>query len=333
MKLIIPMAGRGTRLRPHTHVTPKPLMSVVGVSMIERLVDTFISVLPRKLEESVFILGPDFPKQVYDDLTAICDKHDVKASFAVQDKPLGTGHAVNAAKEFLDGEIIIVFADTLFFMEPGVDLDSADVVMWTKWVEDPRRFGVAVKDGDVITKLVEKPEEIISNEALIGIYYVKDGNKIREAIKYMLDEDMTGVGGEYFLTDAFDVLLQRGLVFKTAGVTDWLDCGTIPALKETSWFLLNKNPNGKEAQKRAENSIIIDPVFIDEGATIKNSIVGPNVVVEKESVIEGSILEETIVYTGAKIENSNLNDSVIGRYAHVNGQSRSLNIGDHAEAS
>ncbi len=301
--------------------------------MIERLVTTFIDVLPRKLEESVFILGPDFPRKVYDDLTEMCEKYGVKASFAVQEEPLGTGHAVDAADKYLDGEVIIVFADTLFFMEPGVDLDSADVVMWTKWIEDPRRFGVAVKEGDIITRLVEKPEEIISNETLIGIYYVKDGNDIRRGIQHILDNDLKGVGGEYFLTDAFDFLLQDGKVFKTAGVTDWLDCGTIPALKETSWFLLEKQGNGSVAREKAKNSVIIDPVFVDENVVIENSIVGPNVVLEKGCVVTNSILEETIVYSGAEIGHSSLKDSVIGRHAKVSGSSKSMNIGDHAEAS
>ncbi len=328
MKLIIPMAGRGTRLRPHTHVTPKPLLPVVGISMVERIVETFIEVLPKKLDEAVFVLGPDFPEEVYEELRAICARHDMTAQFGVQAVALGTGHAVFSAGEHLEGECISVFADTLFYMDPGVSLDGADVWAWVKHVDDPRRFGVVVKDGDRITDFVEKPKEIISNEALIGIYYIKDGAALRASIQYLLDHEITG-HGEYQLTDAFDHMLKQGYVFKTTNVSEWLDCGTIPALKDTSWVLLGKETD-RLHQGTVEESVIIDPVYIGPGARISGSVVGPNVVIEAGSEIRQSVLDHTIVMGDARVTASVLTDSMVGHHAEVTGHSGTINVGDHS---
>lgn len=328
MKLIIPMAGRGTRLRPHTHVTPKPLLPVVGISMVERIVETFIDVLPKKLDEAVFVLGPDFPEEVYDELRAICARHDMQARFGVQDQALGTAHAVFCAGEHLQGEVISVFADTLFYMDPGVSLDGADVWAWVKHVDDPRRFGVVVKDGDRITDFVEKPKEIISNEALIGIYYIKDGAALRASIQYLFDNDVKG-HGEFQITDAFDHMLKQGYVFKTTSVREWLDCGTIPALKETSWVLLAKETD-RLHQGTVVDSVLIDPVYVGEGARITGSVVGPNVVVEAGAEIQGSVVDHTIVFADARVTGSVLQDSMVGHHAQVTGQSGPVNIGDHA---
>src|SRR5690554_473109 len=217
MKLIIPMAGRGTRLRPHTHVTFKPLLPVRGTSMVERIMDTFADVLPRGLDEAVFILGPDFGQEVRDSLTDISERHGLAASFGVQERALGTAHAVYQAGDHLDGECVIVFADTLFYMDEKPSLDDADAVIWVKHVDDPRRFGVVVKDeNEHITDFVEKPAEPISNEAIIGIYYVRDGAALKREIDYIIDHNVTGHGSEYQLTDALDRMLKGGAVFKTA---------------------------------------------------------------------------------------------------------------------
>ncbi len=328
MKLIIPMAGRGTRVRPHSHVTPKPLLPVKGKSMVERIVDTFNEVLPRHLDEGVFVLGPDFGEDVRRRLRDICERHDMKASFAVQEKALGTAHAVYAAKDHLDGEGIVVFADTLFYMEPGVDLEGADVVAWVKHVDDPRRFGVAVREGDRIVALVEKPQEFISSEALIGIYYVKDLAALRDAIAYLIEHDVKG-HGEYQLTDAMDRLLKQGKVFRTASVTEWLDCGTIPALLETTKVILDKEKDDLH-QGTAENSVILDPVYIGPGARVTNAVVGPYVSIEAGAQIENAVVRGSILFAGAVVENAVLEDSLIGQYATVSETPRVVNIGDHS---
>lgn len=330
MKLIIPMAGRGTRLRPHTHVTPKPLLPVVGVPMVERIVNTFTEVLPRPLTEGVFVLG-DFPTEVNDQLSRICARHGMKASFVYQDEALGTGHAVYCAKDFLEGEIITVFADTVFTIDGAVSLEGADVVAFVKWVEDPRRFGVVMKDGDKITDFIEKPAEIISHEALIGIYYVQKGEQLRAALQHIIENDVTGHGSEYQLTDAFDYLVKQGKVIKTAQVTDWLDCGTIDALMDTSRFLL-KRPGESRKLGVVEESVVIEPVFIGEGAVVRHSVVGPNVVIEAGAEITDSIIRDSLIFSGARVKTSHLVDSLIGREASLVGPLNKLNIGDHSSS-
>ena len=330
MKLIIPMAGRGTRLRPHTHVTPKPLLPVVGVPMVERIVNTFTEVLPRPLTEGIFVLG-DFPSEVNDQLAAICARHGMKASFVYQDEALGTGHAVYCARDFLEGEIITVFADTVFTIDEAVSLEGADVVAFVKWVEDPRRFGVVMKQGDQITGFVEKPTEIISHEALIGIYYVQKGEHLRHALRHIIENEVTGHGSEYQLTDAFDYLIKEGSVIKTAQVTDWLDCGTIEALMDTSRFLLNR-PGEARNLGVVEESVVIDPVFIGEGAVVRHSILGPNVVVEAGAEITNSIVRDSLIFSGARVQTAHLMESLVGRNASLVGPLQKVNVGDHSSS-
>lgn len=329
MKLIIPMAGRGTRVRPHSHVTPKPLLPVRGKSMVERIVDTFNAVLPRNLDEGVFILAPDFGEDIRNELRSICDRHGMAAHFAVQDPPLGTAHAVDCAGEHLAGEGIVVFADTLFYMEPGVDLADSDVVAWVKEVDDPSRFGVAVREGDRIVALVEKPQTLISKETLIGIYYVRDLSRMGAAIRHLFETDRKGPGGEYFLTDAFDVMLKDGAVFRTTYVTDWLDCGTISALQETTGIVLeleNDRPGGGVV----EDSVILPPVYVGSGARVVRSIVGPHTSIETGASIEDSVVRRSIVFADAHIASSSLDGSLIGRNARITGYSGTLNVGDHS---
>ncbi|MEM1128223.1 MAG: sugar phosphate nucleotidyltransferase [Bacteroidota bacterium] len=329
MKLIIPMAGRGTRVRPHSHVTPKPLLNVVGQNMVERIVDTFARVLPRPITEASFVLGPDFGQRVRDELTAICEARSITPHFPIQHEALGTAHAVGAAGDQLTGEGIAVFADTLFDMDAGLNLDDSDVIMWVKHVEDPRRFGVAVREGDRVVQLVEKPTEIISNEALIGIYYVKDLGLLREEIQRLIDDDIRGHGAEFQLTDAFDALIRRGLKVTTASVTEWLDCGTIPALMETTQVYLRKEGEGRR-EGEVVNSVVHEPVFVGPGARIENAVVGPNVSVEAGAVIQDARVQNSILFAHAHVEGSVLTDSLVGQHATVQGVSGSLNVGDHS---
>jgi glucose-1-phosphate thymidylyltransferase len=299
--------------------------------MVERIVDTFNKVLPRNLDEGVFVLGPDFGAGVRDELTAICERHGMKAHFAVQEVAEGTAHAVYCAKDWLDGEGIIVFADTLFDMEPGVNLDEADVVAWVKEVEDPSRFGVAVRDGANITAFVEKPKELISREALIGIYYVKDLAGIRDVIAGIIRDDLRGHGREFQLTDAFDRMLKAGLTIRTASVTEWLDCGTIPALMDTTRHILSKEDAIHDGS--VMDSVIIDPVYIGKGAQISSSIIGPNVSVEAGARIDRSVLKDSIIFSDATVSGAVLSDSLIGQNAIVSLDGKSMNVGDHSEVS
>lgn len=323
------MAGRGTRVRPHSHVTPKPLLSVCGRSMVERIVETFVAVLPRPLTEGVFILGPDFGDAVREQLRDICARHGMQATFGVQEQAQGTAHAVACAGSRLEGEGIVVFADTLFEMEPGVDLEGADVVAWVKHVDDPSRFGVAVREGERITAFVEKPKELISNEALIGIYYVRDLGRLGAAIESLIADDVRGHGGEFQLTDAFDQLLKQGLVFKTATVTEWLDCGTIPALMDTTRRILEKESHTPRGT--IEGSLVHEPVYVGPGAHVSGSILGPYASVEAGARVEGSIVRGSILFANATVREAVLDGAFIGRHAVVEGRAQALNVGDHSE--
>lgn len=321
------MAGRGTRLRPHTHVTPKPLLPILGASMVERIVTTFTELLPGQISEAVFILG-DFPSEVRDQLTTICKRLGIKAAFAVQDKAMGTAHAVWCAGDYLDGEVFSIFADTLFYMEPTFNLD-ADVVAWVKIVEDPRAYGVVVRDkqGRAIG-FVEKPKEIISREALIGIYYVKDGAKLRSIIQNMIDEKALSPRGEYELPDAFDRMMASGASLDTATVTDWLDAGNLPALLDTTKFVMERERPAYRGT--LVNTVMIDPVYIGPGTLIRNSVIGPYASIEAGATITGSVVRDTIVFSNARIEDAMLKDSFVGQHATVKGNAYPVNIGDHA---
>jgi glucose-1-phosphate thymidylyltransferase len=331
MKLIVPMAGRGTRVRPHSHVTPKPLLKVKGKSIVERIVDTFARVLPQVPDEGVFVLGPDFGQDIRDQLTAICEERGMDAHFPVQREALGTAHAVGCAEEHLEGDGVVVFADTLFHREDEITIEEdADVVAFVREVDDPRRFGIAVRDGEQVTKLIEKPDDPVSNEALIGIYYVNELADLKTEIDYLIENDMKGAGGEYQLTDAFDRRLQKDDVFTTASVDAWMDCGTIPALLETTGRILDRESDDL-CQGTVTDSVIHEPVYVGPDATIENAVVGPHVSVEAGATVENAVVRDSIVFSEASVENAVLTDSVVGRHAVVEQEIQSVNVGDHSE--
>lgn len=304
-------------------------MAVRGKSMVERIVDTFNQVLPDHVDEGVFILGPDFGADVRDQLADICKRHAMQAHFVVQEEALGTAHAVGVTGDHLQGEGIVVYADTVFEMRPGVQLEGADVVAWVKEIDDPSRFGVAVREGDRVVAFVEKPDTLISREALIGIYYVRDLARLRSAIDYLFEHDVRGKGGEFFLTDAFDRMLKEDLVFTTASVIEWLDCGTNEALMATTRHLLDAE--AKEGmQGTVENSIVIDPVYIGPGARVVNSVVGPYVSIEEGSEVVDSVVRDSILFAEARVENTVLKDSFVGAHAEVREAPRKINVGDHS---
>jgi len=330
MKLIVPMAGRGTRVRPHSHVTPKPLLSVKGRSIVERIVDTFARVLPQVPDEGIFVLGPDFGQDIRDQLTALCEERDMEAHFPVQEEALGTAHAVGCAEEHLEGDGVVVFADTLFQIDDAVTFGDADVVAFVREVDDPSRFGVAVRKGKEVTRLVEKPDEPISNEALIGIYYVKELADLKTEIDDLIENDMRGKGGEYQLTDAFDRRLQKGDVFTTASVDAWMDCGTIPALLETTSRILDRESDDLR-HGTVTDSVLHEPVYVGPGATIKGSVVGPHVSVEAGATVENTVVRDSIVFQEAQIKSAVLRKSVVGRHAAIKQKQQSLNVGDHSQ--
>ncbi len=330
MKLIVPMAGRGTRVRPHSHVTPKPLLSVRGQSIVARIVDTFSRVLPEPPDDGVFVLGPDFGGEIRDQLTELCDERGITPHFPVQQEALGTAHAVGCAGEHLQGEGVVVFADTLFELTNEVSLGDADVMAFVREVEDPSRFGVAVRDGEEVTELVEKPDEPISNEALIGIYYIRELAALKAGIDYVIGNDLKGADGEYQLTDALDRRLQEGDKFTTANVDAWMDCGTIPALLETTGRVLERESDDLH-QGTVEDSVIHDPVYIGPDATVTNAVVGPHVSIEEGATVSDSVVRDSIVFAEGSVQNAVLEDSVVGRHAAIDQQVQSINVGDHSQ--
>ena len=297
--------------------------------IIERLVETFIRTLDREITEIVYILGPDFGNQIKDDLTAMSSRHNVKATFRVQESALGTAHAVYCAKNDLDGEVIVAFADTLFDSKDTFNIEDADSVIWLKKVEDPSRFGVAVYDGKRITGFVEKPEEFISDLAIIGVYYFKDGVGLLTELQRIMDEDIQGPGGEYFLTEALDNMINNGKLFKTATVDEWLDCGTLPAWLETTGEILDKENHSFDATKYP-NTSIIPPVFIGEGVSIEGSTIGPKVSIEAGTTIKKSTISNTIIRESSEISDTETEGSTIGAFAQVNNVSGKIDIGDHS---
>ncbi len=330
MKLIIPMAGRGTRVRPHSHTTPKPLLPVAGKMIVERIVETFARTLDQPIKEIVFILGPDFGKDIRDTLAAMARRHNAKASFRVQEEAKGTAHAVYCAEQDLDGECIIVFADTIFDMKGKVSVEDADSVIWLKEVEDPSRFGVAVHTNDKITDFVEKPTEPISNLAIIGVYYFKQAQQLKKEIEYLLDNDIRGHGGEFQLTDALDRMLKEGKVFKKATVDEWLDCGTLPAWLETSGIIVEKEA-GRHAQPAYQDTKIIPPVYIGDDVEMKGCTIGPHASIAAGSKLKNCTVKNSLIQEYAQLEDCNIENSTIGRHTELKGVNQEVHVGDHSK--
>lgn len=332
MKLIIPMAGRGTRVRPHSHTTPKPLLPVVGKMIVERIVETFSRTLDRTIDEIVFILGPDFGQEIKDALAAMSERHNAQSTFRVQEEALGTAHAVYCAEEDLEGECIVVFADTIFDTESEVSVEDADAVVWLKEVDDPSRFGVAVHEGEEITDFVEKPSEPISNLAIIGVYYFKEASNIKKEIEYLLDNNLRGKGDEYQLTDALDRMLKDNKTFKKATVDEWLDCGTLPAWRETSSVILAKEQDQHPYNEDDyPNTTIHEPVYLGEGVELEGCTIGPNASIAAGCKLKNTTVKNSIIRSNTTIEDSTIENSTIGQHVELKNVNQEIHVGDHSK--
>lgn len=332
MKIIVPMAGRGSRLRPHTLTVPKPLIPIAGKPIVQRLVEDIVSVCgDKKVDEIAFIIG-DFGDHVEADLKKVAENLGAKGSIYYQDNPLGTAHAIHCAADSMDDEIVVAFADTLFRADFTLDTE-ADSVIWVKQVEDPSAFGVVqfAEDG-TINNFVEKPKEFVSDLAIIGIYYFKDGLGLRKELKYLLDNNIMNKG-EYQLTDALSSLLKQGKVFKPGTVNDWMDCGNKAVTVETNSKMLGYLEGKAELRGEnitLENSTIIEPCYIGSNVVLKNATVGPNVSLGDDCVVEDATIGGSLIQTNSTITNINLKDSMIGNHAHVDGRWTSLSLGDYS---
>ncbi|MFT5823946.1 MAG: glucose-1-phosphate thymidylyltransferase [Crocinitomix sp.] len=329
MKIIVPMAGRGSRLRPHTLTVPKPLVPVGGKPIVHRLVQDIAKTSSEKIEEIAFVIG-DFGAEVEAELIKVAEKLGAKGSIYYQDKALGTAHAVLCAAESLSGPVVVAFADTLFKADFTLDSD-ADGILWVKQIDDPSAFGVVkLNDEGVITDFVEKPETFVSDLAMIGIYYFKDGAKLKYELQYLIDNGIIK-GGEYQLPDALRNLTKKGAQFKPGKVTEWLDCGNKDVTVHTNQRVLefDKDEPLVSPDLILKNSVVIAPCFIGEHVVIENSVVGPHVSLGRGTTVNNSVITNSIVQQNAMIANSNLQDSMIGNYAKILSHGKVISIGDY----
>ena len=335
MKIIVPMAGRGSRLRPHSLTVPKPLIPVAGQPIVHRLVKDIAKILKQPIEEIAFVLGDPafFGDEVIESLTELAEGLGAKASIYRQDQPLGTGHAIMSAKPSLSGPAVIAYADTLIRAE--FDLDSAaDSVIWTKRVANPEAYGVVkLNDQHNIVELVEKPETFVSDQAVIGIYYFKDVAVLKEKLQEVLDENIMN-GGEYQINDGIKRMMADGRVFKTGTVDEWMDCGNKAVTLETNAKMLGFLTADKEEQLIddsvvLENSSVIEPCYIGESTVLKNTTVGPYVSIGKACVIENSTVKNSLIQNQSTIKNANLDEAMIGNHVKYNGEFTKISIGDY----
>jgi glucose-1-phosphate thymidylyltransferase len=323
------MAGRGTRLRPHTLTVPKPLLPIAGKAIVQRLVEDIVEVCNEPVEEIAFIIG-DFGQQVEKDLLAVAQKVGSKGKIYYQDKPLGTAHAILCAKESLQGDVVIAFADTLFKADFKLD-KKHDGVIWVEKVQNPSSYGVIKTDKDgYITDFIEKPTEFVSDLAIIGIYYIKDGEMLRKEMQYLLDNDIKEKG-EYQLTNALESMKQKGIKFAPGKITEWLDCGNKDTTVYTNQRYLEyiKGTKLKADSAKIVNSTIIEPVYLGENVEIYHSVIGPHVSIGDNTKVKNSVIQNSIIQTNTQIENANLKDSMIGNHVKYQKEATDLSVGDY----
>ncbi len=331
MKIIIPMAGRGTRLRPHTLTTPKPLIPIAGKAIVHRLVEDLVKVCDEKITEIGFVIG-DFGPKVEHELCEIAESVGAKCKIYHQVKALGTAHAVLTAGDTLDGNVIVAFADTLFKAEFKLDTQQ-DGIIWVQQVEDPSAFGVVkLDDQGIITDFVEKPKDFVSDKAIIGIYYFKDGAGLKKELQYLVDNDIH-VGGEYQLTDALENLKKKGTKFVPGQVQEWLDCGNKDATVLTNQRYLEYLQEDKvelvAKSAKVNNAVIIPPVYIGENVVLENVVIGPHVSVGDNSVVKNSLIKNSIVQKNTSVDNANLINSMLGNFVTFEKSPQDISIGDY----
>lgn len=333
MKIIVPMAGRGSRLRPHTLTTPKPLIPIAGKPIVHRLVEDIAKVINEPVDEIAFIIHESFGKEVEKDLVAIAEKLGSKGTIYYQNEALGTAHAILCAKESMQGPIVVAYADTLFRADFSLDA-TADSVIWVKSVEDPSAFGVVqLNDTNEIVDFVEKPKEFVSDLAIIGIYFFKSAENLRMELEYLLDNNIEK-GGEYQLTDALENMKQKGLRFVPGKVEEWMDCGnknvTVDTNNRMLNFLYNDGENMIAATVKLENATIIPPCYIGEHVVLKNATVGPNVSLGDYSKVENATIKNSLIQTNTSVKNAELDNAMIGNFASFNGKFTNISIGDYS---
>ncbi len=333
LKIVIPMAGFGTRLRPLTWSKPKPLVSLAGKTVLDYVVDMFRSVPDFKSAEFVFILGSMLNDEMIKDYT---DQHypDLHVDYPVQPEMLGQSDAFWQAREYLHGPMLMAYSDTLIENDFSfLNDEEADGIAWVKPVPDPRRFGVAEVDQDGwVTRLIEKPDNVENNLALVGCYYFQEAEELVSAIQEQMDRDIS-LKGEYYLADAINIYLERCLKMRTEKVGTWLDAGTSDAIMETNRYLLDHGRDNSEQYADLKDTVIIPPVNIHPSAQVSKSVLGPHLSLGEDAVVKNSILKDSIIGAGTHIEDSMLNASLIGHNVTISGQTGKFNLSDDSSVT
>jgi len=326
MRAVIPVAGFGSRLRPHTFSKPKVLLNVAGKPMISYILDELKS---QGIDKATIITGykgdmvEDYVNENYPEF---------KTDFVEQTELLGLGHAIWCGKDtYLDDELMMVLGDTIFDADLSLALKTSNSSIGVKEIEDPRRFGVVVKNEDgSINRLVEKPQEFISNLAIVGIYYIKNGTLLSNCLTELIDKKIQ-TRGEYQLTDALQMMIDKGEKFATFPVDGWLDCGKKETMLSTNQFLLNKFSNQNDKVLNGKNSIILEPSFVAKDSVVENSIIGPYATISSGVTVKNSIIKNSIIDNNTKLNNVLLENSLVGCDAMVEGSFNDMNIGDNSE--
>jgi glucose-1-phosphate thymidylyltransferase len=323
MKVIIPLAGKGTRLRPHTHITPKPMLKVAGKPVMQYVLDDVKKL--KNVEQVIYITG-HLKEKVEEYANTATDIPSLFIEQKIQD---GTAGALALAKPYVDQPVLIIFVDTIFDADLSIiESTDDDGIIWTKEVEDYQRFGVVVTDSNGhMTKIVEKPSTPVSKRANIGLYYIKNWKLLYEGIDHVLKQPANK--GEWYLTDAFQYMIDKGAKIRVIDVEGWFDAGKIDTLLETNYAMLQRGH--ARLPEKAENCNIIDPVYVEAGVTLRDSTIGPNVSIGAGTTIEGATISHSIVGAKANITRSTLTHSLIGDHTVIDGVSGELTIGDHSE--
>ena len=325
------MAGKGSRLRPHTLTVPKPLICVAGKPIVQRLVEDFAMSFDGKIEEVAFITG-DFGNDVEQQLINIAKSIGAEGKIYKQDNPLGIAQAIGCAAESLNGPVIVAFADTLFRANFKFNAKE-DGIIWTQKVDDPASFGVVkINQENVITDFVEKPKNFISNLAIVGIYYFRDGNFLKNEIEYLLQHDIK-LRGEYQLTSVLENMKNKNYRFRTASIDEWIDCGNKEAVVHANKRMLDIKKEESMLSHSADikDSVIIPPCFIGDNVKIKDSVIGPYVSVGKNTIIKHTVVVNSVIGEDTVIIDSNLNNSMIGNYVEYIGRKSELSISDYSK--
>lgn len=330
IKIVIPMAGYGTRLRPQTWSRPKQLISLAGKGVLSHSLDMF-NTLPDSLHEAeyIFIVGylGDKIKEYMQE-----NHPDLNVHYVIQDEMRGQSHAIHLAKEYLQGPMLMVFADTLIQTHLGfLGNTDSDVIAWVKPVPDPRRFGVTELDDDgYVKRLIEKPKEMYNNLAVVGFYYFAEASALLTAIEKQMNRGEM-LKGEFFLADAVNIMLEQGVRMTTHRVDVWLDAGTADAVLETNRYLLNNNHDNSSEVSHRTDVTVLPPVFVHPSADIRSSVIGPYASIGANCVVNNSVIRDSILENQAHAEDIVLDRSLIGQNACVLGHPRSFNIGDDSE--